>query len=103
MFRELSTCYGSLLLRDCSGFFASFTKKHDKSSRGSFHGKSIVRWCHAIAGVVVIGLMYTYVSRWNEDENHCLMTRYSEAWTGFDEWNTMQSTGTFAPDVVRYM
>jgi hypothetical protein len=31
------------------------------------------------------------------------MTQYSEAWTGFDEWNTMQKTGTFAPDAVRYM
>jgi hypothetical protein len=53
--------------------------------------------------MVVIGLMYTYVLRWNDHENLGLMTRYSEAWTGFDEWNTMQSTGTFTPDVVRYM
>lgn len=26
-----------------------------------------------------------------------------ETWIGFDEWNTMQSTGTTTPDAVRYM
>jgi hypothetical protein len=45
------------------GFLASFTKKNDSSSRSSFYGKSLVRWCHVVAGIVVIGLMYTYVSR----------------------------------------
>ncbi|RSH85448.1 hypothetical protein EHS25_004844 [Saitozyma podzolica] len=26
-----------------------------------------------------------------------------QSWIGFDEWNTMQSTGTFTPDAVRYI
>lgn len=65
--RFLPYCYSPLLTHS-SGFVASFTKKHGTSSRGSFHGKSIVRWCHAVAGVVMIGLMYTYVSRLNDHE-----------------------------------
>ncbi|RSH94198.1 hypothetical protein EHS25_004001 [Saitozyma podzolica] len=72
-------------MQGVGGFLASFTKKNDSSSRSSFYGKSLVRWCHVVAGIVVIGLMYT------------------EAWSGFDEWNTMQSTGTFTPDAARYI
>lgn len=47
--------------------------------------KSIVRWGHIIFGIIVMGLLIT------------------ESWVGFDEWNSMQSTGTYTPDGVRYI
>jgi hypothetical protein len=65
-------------------------------------GKSSFRWCHIIVGIVVMGLLYACVLNF-QDGIFGLMTRYREAWIGFDEWNTMQSTGTFTPDAVRYM
>ncbi|RSH83674.1 hypothetical protein EHS25_005578 [Saitozyma podzolica] len=76
-----------VVLQGISGFAASFTPKGDRgaSSGGVLMGKSSFRWCHIIVGIVVMGLLY------------------AEAWIGFDEWNTMQSTGTFTPDAVRYI
>jgi hypothetical protein len=59
-------------------------------------GKSSFRWCHIIVGIVVMGLLYACVLNF-QDGIFGLMTRYRE------EWNTMQSTGTFTPDAVRYM
>ncbi|GFZ52453.1 hypothetical protein JCM24511_10226 [Saitozyma sp. JCM 24511] len=69
------------------GFAATRTKKAPTAttSEGMFLGKSLFRWGHAVAGIVVMGLLIT------------------QSWIGFDEWNTMQSTGTFTPDAVRYI
>jgi len=56
-----------------------------KPSSRAVLGKAIMRWVHIIFGIIVMVLLIT------------------ESWVGFDEWNTMQGTGTFTPDGVRYV
>ncbi|KAF8273778.1 hypothetical protein EI94DRAFT_1073711 [Lactarius quietus] len=58
---------------------------HSVSTFRTVLGKSIVRWVHIMFGIIVMGLLIT------------------EAWVGFGEWNTVQSTGTYTPDGVRYV
>ena len=49
-----------------------------------------------------MGLLITFVPFFATDFLAADSER-SEVWLGFDEWNTMQSTGTFTPDAVRYL
>ncbi|KAN0135578.1 hypothetical protein V8E53_006469 [Lactarius tabidus] len=58
---------------------------HSVKSSRMVLGKSIVRWGHIIFGITVMGLLIV------------------ELWVGFDEWNSMQNTGTYTPDGVRFV
>ncbi|CAD6577501.1 MAG: hypothetical protein TREMPRED_001968 [Tremellales sp. Tagirdzhanova-0007] len=74
-------------LQGIGGILAHATGKNSNSSGASkpSGGKTYARWAHILAGIVLMGLLI------------------AEAWIGFTEWNTMQSTGTFTPDAVRYI